>query len=52
MYRSGDYESEIYRSVTWDGLFEFRYVYSGEIIESFNRLRELMIIEDCSGLKC
>lgn len=52
------YEDDLYMSeddfeeITWDGLFEFRYVYSGEVIESFSRLRELMMTEDCSGLKC
>ena len=51
------YEDDLYMSeddfeeITWDGLFEFRYVYSGEVIETFEKLRELMLIEDCTGLK-
>lgn len=45
------YEYDLYMSkedfeeIIWDDVFEFRYLYSGEIIETFEKLRELVITE-------
>lgn len=31
-----------FEEITWDGLFEFRYVYSAQPINTFDELRQLL----------
>lgn len=48
------YEDDLYMSeddfeeIIWDDVFEIRYIYSGEVIETFERLRELADAENYS----